>query len=419
MAGVQVVKTNTVGELQFNTLGTDAIPLISKNDWRMLQKLILAAHVTSVALGRQEGHRALTATIGQMRRGVFPSYTPNLGNLVSVVTLAFCRSCILRRGKTGMSPVPTYTKLAGVTSKVMDSISLDLVGPFPLKSAKETRGRPNIKGHFLVSSCLHTGYTKLLLLTGISTADVLLALLTLQQQFTAIRTILSDAGTQFALDITVYEPKNQVEKKLLVALQRSVKAGTRGQSSNYVERKILEIKKIWGAVYGNATTTLPALTFGEAQLLIAYTENLLNSIPYQDSDVRPKDLVGGEVVIPHELEVSIKEGNLKSLKESLAKVKIFRNSMKEEIQRLKLAGPSVWKKKPDKNSEIPLKVGDLVFIRGSKGSTGSERLGVVKSMSFTTAVVESVTPTGQKSKSKFKMNDLVLAVSAEGPEVKD
>ena len=140
-----------------------------------------------------------------------------------------------------MSPVPTYTKLAGVTSKVMDSISLDLVGPFPVNSSKETRGRPNIKGHFLVSSCLHAGYKKLLLLTGISTADVLLALLTLQQQFTAIKMILSDAGTQFALDIKVYEPKGQVEKKLLVALQKSVKAGTRGQSSNYVERKILEI----------------------------------------------------------------------------------------------------------------------------------------------------------------------------------
>ena len=111
-----------------------------------------------------------------MRWGVFPSYTPNIGHVVSAVTLALCRSCILRRGKTGLNPVPTYTILAGVTAKVMDSVSLDLVGPFPVKSAKETRGRPNLKCHFLISACLHTGYTKLVLLTGISTADVLLAL---------------------------------------------------------------------------------------------------------------------------------------------------------------------------------------------------------------------------------------------------
>ena len=56
----------------------------------------------------------------------------------------------------------------------------------------------------------------------------------------------------------------------------------------------------------------------------------------------------------------------------------------------------------------------MVFIRGSKGSTGSERLGVIKSITNTTAFVESSSPTGQKTKSKFKLTDLVLAVSVDG-----
>ena len=81
-------------------------------------------------------------------------------------------------------------------------------------------------------------------------------------------------------------------------------------------------------MYGNAITSLPPLTFGEVQLLIAYTENILNSIPYPGSNIRPKDLVGGEVVIPHELELCIKEGNVKGLQASLAKVKAYRDSLK-------------------------------------------------------------------------------------------
>ena len=61
-----------------------------------------------------------------------------------------------------------------------------------------------------------------MLLTGISTADVLLALLTLQQQFTAIKMILSDAGSQLALDIKGFEPRSQSERQLLIALTRAM-----------------------------------------------------------------------------------------------------------------------------------------------------------------------------------------------------
>ena len=114
----------------------------------------------------------------------------------------------------------------------------------------------------------------------------------------------------------------------------------------------------------------PPTDFREVQLLIAYTENILNSIPYPGSNIRPKDLVGGEVVIPPELELCIKEGNVKGLQASLAKVKAYRDSLKEEIQRVKLSGSSFWRQKSSRASEIPLKKGDVVFIRGSKYDHG-------------------------------------------------
>ena len=118
-------------------------------------------------------------------------------------------------------------------------------------------------GHLLVCTCIHTGYTCMQLLTGISTSDVLLGLLTVQQKYTAIKLVLADAGTQFLVDIDNYSPRNQLEHKLLVTLKKTIQAGTRGQSGNYTEQKIQEIKKIWASLFGNTTTTLPPLTYAE------------------------------------------------------------------------------------------------------------------------------------------------------------
>ena len=115
-----------------------------------------------------------------------------------------------------------------------------------------------------------------------------------------------------------------MESKLLILLKKTAQTGTRGQSSNYVERKILELKRVWRGLFGNNNKILPSLTFSEVQLVLNYRENIVNQIPYGPSTgLCPRDLSGGDLVIPLELEMAIKQGNLKALANSLGKVKEY------------------------------------------------------------------------------------------------
>ena len=193
MTGIQTIKTDMVGCLLEVATGTSAIPLVCKEDRRLLEKLIDWAHMTTISLGRGVGHRPLISTVVEMRRNQLATYTPNLHTLVSAITLVRCRSCILERGFTGQSPVPTYTRLGGVTSKLMRDISTDLVGPIKIYSTRETRGRGTLKGYILVCACINTGMMAMKILTGKATGDVILGLMMMQQRFTAIESILMDA----------------------------------------------------------------------------------------------------------------------------------------------------------------------------------------------------------------------------------
>ena len=88
--------------------------------------------------------------------------------------------------------------------------------------------------------------------------------------------------------------------------------------------KILELKRIWGSLFGNNVNILPPLSFSELQLLMSYSENLVNKIPYGYSSICPHDLTGGDLVMPLELEADIKQGNLKGLATSVKKVREYR-----------------------------------------------------------------------------------------------
>ena len=149
MAGVQTIKTNTIGSLLELATGTSVVPLVCKEDRRLLEKLVDLAHSTNISLGRGIGHRSLVSTVGEMQRNQFASYTPNLYGLVSSISLSRCKPCILERGFVGKSPVPTYTRLGGVSCRVMRDLSADLVGPIKIQENRETRGRTKLKGHFL------------------------------------------------------------------------------------------------------------------------------------------------------------------------------------------------------------------------------------------------------------------------------
>ena len=145
---------------------------------------------------------------------------------------------------------------------------------------------------------------------------------------------------------------------------------------------------------------------------MSYSENLVNKIPYGYSSICPHDLTGGDLVMPLELEADIKQGNLKGLAASLKKVREYRQRIMEEIQRIKLSGGEIWKQSDKAAHQIKLKPGDLVFIKVSRGSTNSARLAIMVSVTTTTAIAESVTNTGQKSRSRFKLSDLIRAVSS-------
>ena len=78
--------------------------------------------------------------------------------------------------------------------------------------------------------------------------------------------------------------------------------------------------------------------------------------------------------------------------------------MLKEVQRIKLSGSEIWKKSKKSSHSVPLKIGDIVFVKGSVGSTTSYLLGIIVELTNTTAVVQTVMPTGQKSKGRFLLS---------------
>ena len=68
VAGVQTIKTNTIGSLLVLATGTSVVPLVCKEDRRLLDKLVDLAHSIYISLGRGIGHRSLVSTVGEMRR---------------------------------------------------------------------------------------------------------------------------------------------------------------------------------------------------------------------------------------------------------------------------------------------------------------------------------------------------------------
>ena len=138
----------------------------------------------------------------------------------------------------------------------------------------------------------------------------------------------------------------------------------------------------------------------------------MNQILYGPNiNVCPRDIGGGDLVIPLELEANIEAGNMKKLAESLVKIKQYHDCILTAILRYKLSNAEIWKKTDKSGHSVPLKVGDIVFIKLSVGGTGSSRLGVILELTTTTAMVQSISPTGQKSQSKYNLCDLILAVS--------
>ena len=109
--------------------------------------------------------------------------------------------------------------------------------------------------------------------------------------------------------------------------------------------------------------------------------------------------------------MAIKQTNLKTLADSLKKVREYRQEILEEIQRFKLSNSDIWKKSSRSTDSLLLKVGDIVYVKGSTGSTTSFRLGIIIGLTTITAEVQTVSPTGQKSTSRFLVSELVLAVS--------
>ena len=86
--------------------------------------------------------------------------------------------------------------------------------------------------------CLSTGLTDIIIMDDISTGAVILALLTLQQVFGPISTILADQGTQYQLDVTGFHPKTNQQRKIFALLTEVKQTAVRGQVSNYVEVRL-------------------------------------------------------------------------------------------------------------------------------------------------------------------------------------
>jgi hypothetical protein len=387
--GIVIIDSSTKDLVIQDVCGTNTIPIIGQ-DIKLLQKLILKAHEEVIPLGRLKSHKCQTSTLADMRRGPFPTFTPNLKPLIAKVTYEKCISCIRNRVRTGSSEIASYVHLTNF--KLFEKISLDLVGPVNVRSSSNTRSMA--KMWLLPTTCIQSGITEILVADGYDTAAVITALLTLQQRYTGIKSIVVDHGTQLQnLNLKGHNPKTANEAQILILLEDLKVAAIRGQRTSYVETKIRQMKSLWRTIFPQKMSNLPTLTICELMLLLSYTSRIINSIPFPgQSRLCPADLLGFSKIQPIELDTA--GTNIKKLDERLIKLKEHRQILLSELLKIKLASRELYLKRKDGSIEVEVKPGDVVIIRNKNLPFGDcEKIGEVKSITNSTAIVRTKTKT--------------------------
>ena len=221
-------------------------------------------------------------------------------------------------------------------------------------------------------------------------ATVLTVLLILQQRYSSIREIITDAGTN--LHNLTDKGKCTLtgnDQHLLTMLQRVYNAHPLGQRSNLAEYNIKRFKFLLKTFNkGKFLEKVMLLSPLELELCISYLKNIFESVPYFPySDLCPKFVRGHSICLPYELYTE--STKFKFWNETQVYIMATLNYFITELQHSDLAQNNFYYSLKKSNKGLP-KVNDICsIIKANILNTDSEKvkLGIVKSVGKTSAEV--------------------------------
>ena len=350
--GIQVLLPGCSSPLLEELIGTERVPAIGPDE-KLLKKIILFKHYTSVPMGIRKVHRPLVLTLQETRLPPFPTVFINAKKRIAACVREFCIQC-KKTAPPLYSDIMQFHRLS--QTQIFSRLSIDLVGPQYIKPNRNTRTR--VKIWLLVAICLSTGALTCEITEDYSTAAVIKALLTIQNKNTPITELVTDAGSQ------------------------------------------LGMKKFWRSVWPQGEG-LPTLSICDLQLLIQITINEINRTPLEEgSTLTPGDFIRTTKVLPNMLDLENIDN--KQVEKDLKKIRGYYQALTDKMIKFKVGGDRLWKKSHRKRGQkTEIKKGDIVIV--TNFPTGKRnRLGRVTDTGETSAKVQFA-----NSENTYKKHDII------------
>ena len=368
---IKVVNFRLKTDAAFVLFGTPLVPLINKND-PLVVKAIRRAHVLR-SLSRNSKlspNYGITDTISRINSGSLAMMIPGIKSIINSYVKG-CKICQKQNAKR-FNPImgPRATKI-DFQQFPFSILSLDPLGEIWIQPFDKSRTR--VKLYPLVFLDINLGYIHVELVEGLTSKDILLALLTLESQYhTKVSTIVTDAGTSLAEDAISKEVTNFnkelegviTEKNLLV---RNNAAGA--QWRNPVENSIRLLKRYIRQILDKMKSDkLPALRPMEARFVFQVACQALNARPFSNQDglLSPSHFVLTSPFF-HLLEVGNDKDGALNLTSSYSKLRMYVKLFKKTRKTMVIAESKnyIEKRMFGKSKNVDLKEickDDLVFV---------------------------------------------------------
>ena len=279
--GIQCINFRLIRDDALRLFGSDVLPVISDKD-PLLWKLIKFRH-TPPRNSTAGIHESQLGTIAALQKGKFGFFHHKIKHLVATF-VARCKMCNVDR-EVRYSEADLEKAASGasgacghfVGKNVFSQISIDPLAGIHIHPF--SGGRNLVEVFPLMVACKITGGLDCVLMDGMKTKNILLALEEIEARYSPIQTITCDAGTNL-VNISV-EGLNNGEKKLLSKLEMVNHTLPDTQRRNYVERRIKSFKSYIRSAFGTPRrNALPILSLQELSTTIRKVIRHINQIPF-------------------------------------------------------------------------------------------------------------------------------------------
>ena len=258
--------------------GSEILPLISEKDL-LLQKLIRYHHApprtSNVGI-----HETQLGTIAAMQRGLFGSFNPYIKRLVAKF-ITHCKNCnVAREIHYSDIPLGSNSVKTSMDEKVFTNMSIDPLGGLHVHPF--SGGRNIVEIFPLLVACKTTGGVECILMDGVKTKNILLALQEMEACYSPIKKVTCDAGSNL-INISS-QGLNSGEHKMLSKLEMVNHVIPNSQQRNYVERRIQTFKRYERTAFTvPKRNDLPILSLQEIRTTFKKIVRHINEVPFSVS----------------------------------------------------------------------------------------------------------------------------------------